>query len=102
MMRSIFARKRPSFSDQLTLFENTPGAVLLDVRTKEEYAAGHIPGSINLPLSSIEDISLSREHPLFVYCQSGMRSRAACAQLARRGYTVTDLGGILQYQGPLA
>ena len=42
--------RRPDINDGLRRFESTPGAVLLDVRTAEEYAAGHLPGSRNLPL----------------------------------------------------
>ena len=39
--------------------------------------------------------------PLFVYCRSGARSAQARARLARAGYSVTDLGGLLGYRGPL-
>lgn len=60
----------------------TPGAVLVDVRTPQEYQEGHISGSINVPLQSLGRISslVSRKDtPVFVYCQSGGRSRQAAA-----------------------
>ena len=81
----------------------TPNALLLDVRTQEEYADGHIPESRNLPLQTLGRTELlppARETPLFVYCLSGVRSRQAAGLLRRMGYTdVTDLGGICNYRG---
>ncbi|MGI6031287.1 MAG: rhodanese-like domain-containing protein [Eubacteriales bacterium] len=81
--------------------QSTPGAILLDVRTPEEYEQGHLPGSLNLPLAEIHTISLPTEQPLFVYCLSGGRSAQACSHLRKRGYTATNIGGLMGYQGPL-
>ncbi|MFQ8599604.1 MAG: rhodanese-like domain-containing protein [Oscillospiraceae bacterium] len=79
--------------------------VLLDVRTEEEFGEAHIPGSRNLPLDQLhraEQLIGSRNAKLFVYCHSGVRSAAACAALADAGYTdVTDIGGILAWDGPI-
>ena len=58
-------------------FKAVEGAVLLDVRTAEEYRQGHIPGSINISLQTIDKVLLeisNKETPLFVYCYSGSRS----------------------------
>ena len=84
-------------------FRGTPGALLLDVRTPEEYAGGHIPGSRSLPL---DDMVLATEHiperdtPIFLYCLSGARSRQAAYILRQLGYTaVTNIGGIKHYHG---
>lgn len=81
----------------------TPGALLLDVRTEGEYAEGHIPGAKNLPLQSLEGIASvapAKDTPLFLYCRSGSRSGQATSQLQRMGYTrVTNIGGIMNYQG---
>ena len=79
----------------------TPGAVLLDVRTPEEYAQGHGPGSRNIPLDRVGGAELDRGAPLFVYCRSGARSSQACAALRRRGYEAVNIGGILSYTGTL-
>ena len=82
---------------------NTNGAVLLDVRTPQEYREGHIPGSKNVPLQTIDKISSVADNkniPLFVYCHSGARSRQAAAVLGQMGYTnVRNIGGIAAYSG---
>lgn len=82
---------------------STKGAVLLDVRTPSEYAAGHIDGSKNIPLQSMETAGEAlpdKNAPLYVYCHSGARSRNAARILRRLGYSdITDLGGIIKYKG---
>ena len=84
-------------------FSTTAGAVLLDVRTSGEYAEGHIPGSKNLPLQSIDKVEKMVENkatPIFVHCLSGARSRQAAAVLQQMGYTnVKNIGGIASYTG---
>jgi len=84
-------------------FHSTPSAVLIDVRNAQEYAQGHIPGSINIPLSAIDKtptVIENKDRPLFVYCLSGGRSRQAAALLRHMGYgEVEDLGGISTYKG---
>ena len=93
--------KQININNGVSTFRNTPGATLLDVRTPEEYAEGHIPGSINLPLNQIPTISTEKDTPLFVYCYSGARSRRACAWLNQNGYITTDIGGIMNYRGAI-
>lgn len=89
----------------LTEYEKTPGAVLLDVRTPEEYANGHVAGSRNLPLQTImhvEDEIPEKDTPVFVYCQSGGRSRRAAAFMEKIGYSnVKNIGGVAGYNGQL-
>lgn len=84
-------------------YETTDGAVLLDVRTSEEYRDGHIDGSINVPLdriSSIKNTVEDKNTPLYVHCYSGGRSGQAVAYLKQMGYTnVTNIGGISSYRG---
>ena len=86
---------------QKMCIRDSSGAVLLDVRTPEEYRDGHLPGAKNLPLDRLDTIAEPSGSPLFVYCRSGARSAQARARLARAGYSVTDLGGLLGYRGPL-
>lgn len=92
---------RPDLAEGAQRARNTPGALLIDVRTPEEYAAGHLPGSRNIPLDRISGAELERERPLFLYCHSGARSSQACALLKRRGYNAVNIGGVTHYHGPL-
>ncbi len=84
-------------------YHKTQGAILLDVRTPEEYASGHIPDSCNLPLMEMELIEKAvpeKDAPIFLYCQSGNRSRQAKAILEQLGYcNVKNIGGIVDYHG---
>lgn len=93
----------PNINQGIKEFNETRGAVLLDVRNPDEYKAGHITKSKNIPLSSIEYVSKvvkDKDTPLFVYCYSGGRSSQAVAALKRMGYTkVINIGGISAYKG---
>jgi len=95
--------KQPDINSGVMDCRNTDGAVLLDVRTPQEYREGHIPGSKNVPLQAIDKISSvadNKDIPLFVYCHSGGRSRQATAMLQHMGYTnVQNIGGITAYSG---
>ena len=87
----------------VTQYEATDGAVLLDVRTAEEYRQGHIIGSVNLPLdkiSSVDGLIKDKSTPLYVYCYSGVRSGRATSYLKRAGYAnAINIGGIKNYRG---
>lgn len=81
------------------LMDSEEGCVILDVRTDEEYAAGHIPGAILIPHDDIanqaEEIFADKDQLILVYCRSGNRSRQAAEALVGLGYTnVVDFGGI--------
>lgn len=83
------------YQDQFTT--TTASHLLIDVRTAEEFASGHIQGAVNIPL----DVLPSRlnevpgDQPIVVYCRSGNRSAQATRILAQAGYnTIYDLGGI--------
>lgn len=95
--------KGPDINQGIEDYENTEGAVLIDVRTSQEYSQGRIPGSKNLPLQTLDHIETmvqEKNTPLFVYCYSGGRSRQAVDLLKNMGYTnVKNLGGIASYHG---
>lgn len=84
-------------------YETNDGAVLIDVRTAEEYRDGHIDGSVNIPLdriSSVENIVKDKSTPLYVHCLSGGRSGQAVSYLKQIGYTnAKNIGGISSYRG---
>ena len=70
-------------------------AVLLDVRERGEWKAGHAPGSKNIPLSTLRSRlhELSPERAYIAVCRSGARSRGATAQLRAAGLDATNLQG---------
>jgi len=73
--------------------------LLVDVRSAEEFAAGHIPGAVNLPLESVTRASLPQAsgHEIVLYCRSGKRSNIAATRLAEAGMPVVrQLDGGIQ------
>ncbi len=72
------------------------GAVIVDVRSKGEYAGGHIKGSLNIPLDQLQN-NLSKlkdkSKPVITCCASGMRSASAKAILRSNGYAEVYNGG---------
>ncbi len=76
--------------------------IILDVRTEEEFAEGHIAGAILIPDYEItekaESILTDKEQQILVYCRSGRRSKNAASQLVKLGYTnVKEFGGIIDW-----
>lgn len=71
------------------------GAVILDVRTKNEYQGGHIKGSINIPLQELQSklAKLSKDKPIITCCASGMRSASAKNILKSNGFNEVYNGG---------
>ncbi|HRF28336.1 MAG TPA: rhodanese-like domain-containing protein [Candidatus Saccharibacteria bacterium] len=85
-----------SKSAQTTQLKLEADAVIYDVRTPEEYAAGHAKNAKLLPLSDIQEGALPTEDKntaIAVYCRSGNRSGQATALLKKAGFTnITDIG----------
>ncbi len=97
--------RKTDINEGIETWKNTKGAVLLDVRSPEEYRNGHVPGSINIPVGNILDAEKEipdKSTPIFTYCLSGMRSSSAVAALKSRGYqNVQSIGGINRYRGDM-
>lgn len=95
--------KQPDINQGVNEYKNTADAVLLDVRTPQEYSDGHIPGSKNIPLQTIDkvaSVAKNKDTVLYVYCYSGARSRQATDMLRHMGYSnVNNIGGIAAYSG---
>lgn len=93
----------PDINQGVREFRETPGALLLDVRTPQEYDAGHIPGSQNVPLQILDTagtMTAPKDTPVFAYCYSGSRSWQAVRILTRMGYSrAKNIGGITAYTG---
>jgi len=85
-------------------FEQNADAQLLDVRTAQEYAEGHIEGSVNIDIFSTDFDQqvqqLDKSKPVYVYCRSGRRSANAMARMKDAGFTeIHNLqGGIMAWQ----
>ena len=95
--------RQPDINGGVQDWLRTPGALLLDVRTPQEHSEGHIPLSRNIPsyeLHRMEEEAPDKDVPVFVYCQSGTRSRLAVQVLRSMGYqNVHNIGGIEHYHG---
>lgn len=84
------------------IMDNGEEYILLDVREQDEFDEGHIPGSILIPYTEIdqkaEEILPDKDKQILVYCRSGRRSKIASESLARLGYTnVKEFGGIIDW-----
>ncbi|HMB99581.1 MAG TPA: rhodanese-like domain-containing protein [Flavobacteriaceae bacterium] len=93
------------WSEQLSVDDN---AVVLDVRTEDEYEDGYIPNAINIDIyegqgfiSKLEELDKSKTY--FVYCRSGNRSAQACAIMNQLGFEKAHnlLGGIIEWEGEI-
>jgi rhodanese-related sulfurtransferase len=79
--------------------EQGDAPLVVDVRTPEEYAAGHVPGALNIPSTQLAgrvgELGLeSRDREIVLYCERGGRAEEAAATLARAGFgTVRHLEG---------
>ena len=74
-------------------------ALIVDVRTPEEFADGHYPGAINIPhdtiLEGIEQLGVTEETPVILYCRSGNRSGQAEQALQKKGFIeARNAGGL--------
>lgn len=71
------------------------GAIILDVRSKGEYAGGHIKGSINISVDALSNnlSKLKKDKPIITCCASGMRSASAKRILKSNGFTEVHNGG---------
>jgi len=82
----------PSISDRelLSRLESSDPPVVLDVRTPQEFAAGHIVGALNIPIDEVEgrlgELDGARTGEVVVYCEKGPRALKALAVLERAGF----------------
>ena len=72
-------------------------AVVVDVRTEGEFSTGHIENALNVPHDRISELGKhvsDKNKPVLLYCLSGMRAAAACAELRKNGYSQAyNVGG---------
>lgn len=109
MIAVFFGMKQLQASDGIDPVQaqvmNQQGALLLDVREPEEYAAIHAPNARLIPLGELEsrlsEIAEYKDKPIAVMCRSGRRSAKAVSFLKDAGYTqVSNIkGGIMAWEG---
>ena len=95
-----------TMSEATELMAREENYIILDVRRPDEFAAGHIPGAINVPNESIGTDEIDelpdKDMLIFVYCRSGRRSVEASEKLVKLGYTnIIEIGGILDWKGEI-
>ncbi|MGD1821947.1 MAG: rhodanese-like domain-containing protein [Pleomorphochaeta sp.] len=91
-----------SAEEAKSIFDSNNEAIIIDVRTEEEFNSSHIPNAINIPLSTIEEEVLkqypNKDQTLYLYCRSGNRSSQAARILMNNGYyNIYDFGGIIDW-----
>ncbi len=71
------------------------GALVVDVRTPDEFAEGHLDNAHNIPLSDVATgfTAIDKDQPIVVYCRSGNRSAMAMQALLEQGFTNVHNGG---------
>ena len=110
-MFGLFQRTPPAYHNltaaQFAQGLRQSGAVLVDVRRPDEFAAGYIPGAVNIEVTAADFAQrvakLDKTNSTYVYCRSGARSSKAAAQLSAAGFTQVYnlLGGVLDWPAPL-
>ena len=95
-----------TMDDAVTMMTQETGYIILDVRRADEFAAGHIPGAINVANESIGTDEIpelpDKNQLIMVYCRSGRRSKEAAEKLVKLGYTnIVEFGGILDWKGEI-
>lgn len=86
------------------MMQSATDYIVLDVRTEQEYASGHIPGAVKIPNETIASGAIQqlpdKEQLILVYCRSGNRSKQASEKLVNLGYTnIVEFGGINDWSG---
>ncbi len=96
------AYEQISAQEAKEIMDNNIGYIIIDARTEEEFAEGHIEGAILIPEYEIS-ARAQKELPdkdamILVYCRSGRRSKIASEELVKLGYTnVKEFGGIIDW-----
>ena len=93
-----------TMDEAVAMMEQETDYIILDVRRPDEYAAGHIPGAINVANETIGTDEIpelpDKNQLILVYCRSGRRSKEAAEKLVKLGYTnIVEFGGILDWKG---
>ena len=99
-MKNTYEQITPAEAKEI--MDTEQNYIILDVRTEEEFAEGHIADAILIPDYEItekaESVLTDKEQQILVYCRSGRRSKNAASQLVELGYrNVKEFGGIIDW-----
>jgi rhodanese-related sulfurtransferase len=82
-------------SELLAAIEAKQAPLVLDVRTPEEFASGHVPGALNIPIDELAsrsgEIAAHRDEPVVVYCERGPRAARGADELVAAGFSDVKL-----------
>lgn len=98
--------KHITHEDAQRIMKANPDAIVLDVRTPEEYQKKHIPGALLIPIEDIRGGKLSKlpdkDATILIYCWTGRRAEDAAEYLIKRGYKkIYEFGGLIDWPGPV-
>lgn len=101
----LFGKKKTSQADFKKLIAE--GALVLDVRTKQEYDAGHIQNALNIPVQELHEHldevkKKAGDHTVIAYCRSGRRSGRATEMLNNAGIPTINGGGMEELKAKLS
>ena len=101
-MNQEFMYEQITQEEAKKIIDEQDGYVIIDARTHEEFATGHIPNAICIPNETIDegigDQLPDKEQLLLIYCRSGNRSKQAADKLVKLGYTnIKEFGGIITW-----
>ena len=99
--------KHLSHEDAKIMIESNPDAIVLDVRTKEEYGRKHIPNALLVPIDNLSNGDFSKlpdkDATILIYCWTGRRAEDAAQILIEHGYkNVYEFGGIVDWNGSIS
>lgn len=105
-LKSMFSSIKAVSPTQLTLLVNRENAVVLDIRSEDDFRKGHITDAKNLTQAQIDGQQLAglekqKDAPIIVVCQAGMSAGRAAASLAKQGFTKVSIlqGGMGAWTG---
>jgi phage shock protein E len=95
----LYAKANDKLSPEKALEKVAAGALLLDVRSPEEFSSGHVEGALNIPHDQISarvgELLKYKDKEIVLYCRSGNRSGLAQAELTKDGFKTTyNAGGL--------
>lgn len=103
-LRARAGVEKVSAEEVLRALEAGDACIVLDVRDADEYAEGHVPGSVCIPLSELNErlSELPKEKTIYAICHSGARSAVAVRLLKAHGYQAKNIsGGIMHWSDAL-